>query len=252
MVDSKFTPRETGKTWRIVSQALQASVILLKVKVHGKAIRKRLNKHGWFGRIARRNFRLSKKNMAAQLGLLEQCGAKWRCLAVMHKTTFGSLQSCQRRHMGGGLGTDDDDLDLFCMFSMGLGHLGVIELNWLWIHLYTKVKHEAICQTAEAWLKRDFQCCETSCSHACVLQSINRDKLFHWCSFYLLFLHEKLFPITYRENLIMLRWLSYFFVLSHCRIWTNLMLSSFTTLMKNNKCFKMFYLNLWSLTLLLW
>ena len=73
---SNFTPRsdhamlrEIAKNPGVTSQTLQASVSMLNVKVHDSIIRKRLNKYGLFGRVARRKPLLSKKNMAEGLGL---------------------------------------------------------------------------------------------------------------------------------------------------------------------------------------
>lgn len=55
---------EIAKNLRAVTQTLQASVRMLKVKVHDSAIRKRLSKYGL---SERRRLLLSKKNMAPQL-----------------------------------------------------------------------------------------------------------------------------------------------------------------------------------------
>ena len=47
--------RETAKNPRATSQAPQASVSMLNVKVHESTIRERLNKNGLFGRVAGKN-----------------------------------------------------------------------------------------------------------------------------------------------------------------------------------------------------
>lgn len=55
---------EIAKNLRAVTQTLQASVRMLKVKVHDRTISKRLSKYGL---SERRRLLLSKRNMAPQL-----------------------------------------------------------------------------------------------------------------------------------------------------------------------------------------
>ena len=64
---SKFTPR--SKTQRATSQTLQASVSMLKVKVHDSTIRKRLNTYGLFGRVAGDSIFSLKRTWQHSLGL---------------------------------------------------------------------------------------------------------------------------------------------------------------------------------------
>jgi len=71
-----FTPRsdrsmlrETAKYPRATSQTLQASVSMLKVKVHDSTIRKRLNKYGLFGRFAGESLFSLKRAGQHSLGL---------------------------------------------------------------------------------------------------------------------------------------------------------------------------------------
>jgi len=76
---------------------------MLNVKVHDSTIRKRL----WLvWKGCRRKHLLSKKNMAAQLRFAKlhlnkisgtmsfgQTRPKWRCLVIMHSSTFGENQT---------------------------------------------------------------------------------------------------------------------------------------------------------------
>ena len=71
---TKISPRtnrkiikEVTKNPRVTSKDLQATLALANVSVHDSTIRKRLNKNGVHGRIARRKPLLSKKNIAARL-----------------------------------------------------------------------------------------------------------------------------------------------------------------------------------------
>ncbi len=71
---TKISPRtnrkiikEVTKNPRVTSKDLQATLALANVSVHDSTIRKRLNKNGVHGRIARRKPLLSKKNIAACL-----------------------------------------------------------------------------------------------------------------------------------------------------------------------------------------
>lgn len=54
-----------------IFEALQATVSMLNVGVHGSAIRKKLNKYGMFGKASRRNPFLSNYNMAAWVQFAE-------------------------------------------------------------------------------------------------------------------------------------------------------------------------------------
>ena len=61
--------RKCKKTPRATSQTLQASVIMLNVKVHDSTVRKRLNKYGLFGRVAGENLFALKRTWQHSLGL---------------------------------------------------------------------------------------------------------------------------------------------------------------------------------------
>ncbi|XP_075466503.1 centromere protein U isoform X5 [Ascaphus truei] len=71
---AKISPRtnqqinqEVTKNPRVTSKDLQATIALTNVSVHDTTIRKRPNKNGVHGRIARRKSLLSKKNIAGRL-----------------------------------------------------------------------------------------------------------------------------------------------------------------------------------------
>jgi len=60
---------EPLKNPRAPSQTLQASVSMLKVKVHDSTVRKRLNKDGLFGRVAGESLFSLKRTWQHSLGL---------------------------------------------------------------------------------------------------------------------------------------------------------------------------------------
>ena len=99
--------KEIAKNSRATSQILQASVRMLNVKVHDCTIRRRLNKHGLFGRVAGESLFSLKRTCQHSLGLqsyictnhktsgtmsFEQTRPKWRCLVKMHGSMFGENQ----------------------------------------------------------------------------------------------------------------------------------------------------------------
>ena len=96
------------KNPRATSETLQASVIMLNVKVQDSTIRKKLNKYGLFGRVAGKSLFFLKRTWQHSLCLQSwiwtnhktsgtmsfgQTRPKWRCLVIMHSSTFGENQT---------------------------------------------------------------------------------------------------------------------------------------------------------------
>lgn len=134
---------------------------MLNVKVHGNAIRKRLNMCSLFGSAIRKK--------AASLGLQNCIGTnpktsgtmpfgqtrqKWKCLSAIHCTIFSKNRT---QHVG-----TNASYQLSSRLVDGWRFRLVVQpqdlgpsqsLSWPWTPLHTKIFSSQICLTAKTWPK---------------------------------------------------------------------------------------------------